>query len=91
MGILDGALVGIDEGQIGALEDIGATEGTALGETDGDHDGDDDETLAWSVHVPHVEVLVNTRVPVTVEYVPVRPCIVTREPVTAPTPPPATQ
>jgi hypothetical protein len=82
-------LVGTIEGQRGALEEIGAAEGTTLDETDGYKDGDtDDRTVGWSVHVPHVEVLEDTRVPVLLEYEPFIPTIVTREPVTAFTPPP---
>ena len=44
--------------------------------------------LPWRVHVPQLDELDDTRVPVTAEYVPVSPTIVIRDPVTAPAPPP---
>ena len=51
--------------------------------SDGDADGST-VGAAKTVHVPHVDVLLNTRVPVVLLYVPVRPDIVTRLPVPTP-------
>ena len=59
------------------------------GEIVGRRVGAADAGLA-SVHCPQDEVAEITRVPTCEPYVPVSPVIVTREPVTAPTPPPDT-
>jgi len=75
---MDGKTVLIVEKEVGSTEgEIGIVDGSLLG-------------LKSITQSPQDAVGENTRVPVSLPYVPFKPVIVTREPVTAPTPPPGT-
>ena len=96
-GALDGDVDDCPPTDGDALGDaVGKPLGEAVGVLDGDADGDwegfddscrlgaDDGDVVEIVHVPHVDVPLDTRVPVVALYDPVRPDIVTRLPVPTP-------
>ena len=93
-GTVDGITVGIRVDK-GAVEEVGAVVGNTVGNTVGnivgdevgDKDnasGDADGLAVLMVHVPQVDVPLDTRVPVLALYVPVSPDIVTKLPVAIP-------
>jgi len=81
--ILEGFIVGMDVTGV----TLGRTDGATVGIIDGVRLG---LGLKSMIHCPQDAVGEFTRVPVFAPYVPFKPIIITREPVTAPTPPPGT-